>query len=198
MNTLKAGFSRVDVTPMLGIGIAGYYVPRFADGVLDPLQINALALSCGEEKSMLGGATLAQNLKADAYIVLDVNFAKEQTSRDGEYLEFEKGAGISISSATSHVLTRAIFNSAKKHAHNLQRVVEMTNTGTNANIAGRKCTGTHTAVLSIPLRYMHTSVETVSVEDCFSCAEILRDFAYDCDKEFPCESLYRIKGGEVF
>ena len=157
-----------------------------------------LHLSCGEEKSMLGGATFAQNLKADAYIVLDVNFAKEQTSRDGEYLEFEKGAGISISSATSHVLTRAIFNSAKKHAHNLQRVVEMTNTGTNANIAGRKCTGTHTAVLSIPLRYMHTSVETVSVEDCFSCAEILRDFAYDCDKEFPCESIYRIKGGEVF
>ena len=27
MNTLQAGFSRVDVTPMLGIGIAGYYVP---------------------------------------------------------------------------------------------------------------------------------------------------------------------------
>ena len=53
MNTLKAGFSRVDVTPMLGIGIAGYYVPRFADGVLDPLQINALALSCGEEKAVL-------------------------------------------------------------------------------------------------------------------------------------------------
>ena len=53
MNTLKAGFSRVDVTPMLGIGIAGYYVPRFADGVLDPLQINALALSCNEKKAVL-------------------------------------------------------------------------------------------------------------------------------------------------
>ena len=53
MNTLQAGFARVDVTPMLGIGIAGYYVPRKADGVLDPLQINALALSCGEEKALL-------------------------------------------------------------------------------------------------------------------------------------------------
>ena len=50
MNTLQAGFSRVDVTPMLGIGMAGYYVPRFADGVLDPLQINALALACGDTK----------------------------------------------------------------------------------------------------------------------------------------------------
>ena len=53
MNTLQAGFARVDVTPMLGIGLAGYYVPRQADGVLDPLQINALALSCGEEKAVI-------------------------------------------------------------------------------------------------------------------------------------------------
>ena len=53
MNTLKAGFSRVDVTPMLGIGMAGYFVPRHAEGVLDELQINALALSCGEEKAVL-------------------------------------------------------------------------------------------------------------------------------------------------
>ena len=53
MNTLQAGFSRVDITPMLGIGMAGYYVPRHADGVLDPLQINALALSCGDEKVVL-------------------------------------------------------------------------------------------------------------------------------------------------
>ena len=53
MNTLYAGFSRVDITPMMGIGMAGYYVPRYAEGVLDPLQINALALACGEEKAVL-------------------------------------------------------------------------------------------------------------------------------------------------
>ena len=53
MNTLRAGFSRVDVTPMLGIGMAGYYVPRFAEGILDPLQLNALALSCDDTKVVL-------------------------------------------------------------------------------------------------------------------------------------------------
>ena len=53
MNTLHAGFSRVDITPMMGIGMAGYYVPRYAEGVLDPLEINALALACGEEKAVL-------------------------------------------------------------------------------------------------------------------------------------------------
>ena len=35
MNTLRAGFARVNVTPMLGIGMAGYFIPRKADGILD-------------------------------------------------------------------------------------------------------------------------------------------------------------------
>ena len=53
MNTLQAGFSRVNITPMLGIGMAGYFIPRHADGVLDELEINALALACGDTKAVL-------------------------------------------------------------------------------------------------------------------------------------------------
>ena len=53
MNKLQAGFGRVNVTPMLGIGIGGYFKPRYAEGILDELEINALALSCGEEKAVL-------------------------------------------------------------------------------------------------------------------------------------------------
>ena len=53
MNKLQAGFGRVNVTPMLGIGIGGYFIPRFVEGVLDELEINALALACGDEKVLL-------------------------------------------------------------------------------------------------------------------------------------------------
>ena len=49
MKALEAGMSRIDITPILGIGISGYYVPRFAEGVLDPLEANALAVRCGED-----------------------------------------------------------------------------------------------------------------------------------------------------
>lgn len=52
MNRLQAGFCRVNVTPMMGIGLAGYFVSRHADGVLDELEINALALSCGDDKAI--------------------------------------------------------------------------------------------------------------------------------------------------
>ena len=44
----KAGFSRVDVTPPLGSYVAGYFFPRYAKGVLDPIELNAAAFSDGE------------------------------------------------------------------------------------------------------------------------------------------------------
>ena len=53
MNRLKAGFARADITPMTGIPVRGYYKKRYADGVLDPLEVCALALSCGEDKVLL-------------------------------------------------------------------------------------------------------------------------------------------------
>lgn len=53
MNKLYAGFSRVNITPMMGIKLAGYYKVRHAEGVLDELEINALALACGDEKAVI-------------------------------------------------------------------------------------------------------------------------------------------------
>ena len=49
---LKAGFARVDVTPPLGSFLAGYFEARFAEGILDPIQLNAIALS-DEKESVL-------------------------------------------------------------------------------------------------------------------------------------------------
>ena len=53
MNTLQAGYARVNINPMLGIGVCGYYVPRFAKGFLDDLEASALALGCGEAPILL-------------------------------------------------------------------------------------------------------------------------------------------------
>ena len=48
-NNLKAGFARVNITPPLGISVAGYFIPRHADGVLDELELNALAVAHGDK-----------------------------------------------------------------------------------------------------------------------------------------------------
>ena len=58
MNTLQAGFSRVNITPPLGTSIVGYFHARYAEGVLDELEVNALALSAGDSKVVLMAADL--------------------------------------------------------------------------------------------------------------------------------------------
>ncbi len=41
---VKVGFSRVDITPPLGVNLLGYYEERSADGILDNLEINTVAI----------------------------------------------------------------------------------------------------------------------------------------------------------
>lgn len=53
MNKLMAGFARVNITPMLGIHVAGYYQERTADGVLDELELNVLALACEDKRAVI-------------------------------------------------------------------------------------------------------------------------------------------------
>lgn len=53
MNALQAGFGRVNVNPMMGIHLRGNGLIRPADGVLDDLEINALAVSDGNNKAIL-------------------------------------------------------------------------------------------------------------------------------------------------
>ncbi len=49
----KTGFARVDITPPLGTYMPGYYQNRRATEVLDPLQINMVAFSDGQETALV-------------------------------------------------------------------------------------------------------------------------------------------------
>lgn len=52
MNKLYAAFSRGGITPMLDIGIAGYYRSRYAEGISDALEINAFTLAYDEDRAV--------------------------------------------------------------------------------------------------------------------------------------------------
>lgn len=55
---LKAGFARLDVTPPFGVSLAGYFEDRKADGILDPIELNAVAIGNGENTVLLIAADL--------------------------------------------------------------------------------------------------------------------------------------------
>ena len=53
MNKLNVGFAKVNINPPLGIGIVGYYVPRFARGFLDDLEASAMILNVDDKNIAL-------------------------------------------------------------------------------------------------------------------------------------------------
>ena len=53
MREFQVGYAKVNINSMLGIGMMGYYIPRYAKGFLDDLEASALALSLGDETVLL-------------------------------------------------------------------------------------------------------------------------------------------------
>ena len=50
---LRCGFGRKEITPPLGTPLVGYYKPRFAKGVIDPLYARAAAFEADGEKCLV-------------------------------------------------------------------------------------------------------------------------------------------------
>ena len=50
---LQAGFARVDVTPPMGSPVDGYFKDRVARGILDPIELNAIAFSDGVRRAVM-------------------------------------------------------------------------------------------------------------------------------------------------
>ena len=52
-NNFQVGYARVNITPPLGVNIAGYYQIRIADGVLDELEACAVAIKSADKTAVL-------------------------------------------------------------------------------------------------------------------------------------------------
>ena len=67
MTKYTVGFSRLDITPPMGLPLSGSWNARTAKGVYDPLMINAIAFGDGENAAVLMVADLLGIYNARAY-----------------------------------------------------------------------------------------------------------------------------------
>ncbi|MBQ2252904.1 MAG: hypothetical protein II328_02865 [Clostridia bacterium] len=129
--------------------------------------------------------TAAFGLSPDVCLAVDVGFASFP-GQNGRLLEMDKGPGISYSDTLSRTLSDDLVRIAKREKIPFQLLAEPGETGTNAHevqVTGR---GIPSAVISIPLSYMHSPSEVVSAKDLDLTAELLCSycrFAEDFPKE---------------
>lgn len=138
----------------------------------------------GEETTGRGAKFATTYVTPTCAIALDVGSGTDVNYRDNFTHEVKLGNGpiLTIASHANQILTRKIINSAKKLNINLQPAVEIARTYTDMDNIYLEEKGIPSQLISIPLRYMHSSVEVCSLKDVEEIIELLVDLIKNMDE----------------
>jgi len=141
------------------------------------LKVAVYAVSTVQEELGLRGArTSAFGIDPQAGIAIDVTHAADYPDAvkavAGD-VSLGKGPVISRGANINRVLGERIVDAAKSRRIPFQMSGDPRATGTDANAIQISRAGVAAALVSIPNRYMHTPVETVSLTDLENCAKML-------------------------
>jgi putative aminopeptidase FrvX len=139
--------------------------------------------SVQEEIGSRGAQTAAFSIAPDIAIAIDMGVATDiPTLLPHEYglLALGKGPAISRGPNTNPVLYGLLRVAAVKSGRPFQIRPDPASSPTDARVLQITRGGAATALLEVPLRYMHTPCEVLDLEDVDGCARLLAEF---------CESL---------
>ncbi|MBQ8767400.1 MAG: M20/M25/M40 family metallo-hydrolase [Clostridia bacterium] len=139
---------------------------------------NEITLVCSAQEETGGtGATCASfNVQADLSVSVDVSFATTPDSKESECGKMNGGAMIGYAPILDRAYTEMLVAIAKEKEIPYQKEIMNGRTGTNADHITISKGGIPSVLVSLPLRYMHTPVETVDVRDIESCAKLIAEF----------------------
>ncbi len=129
-----------------------------------------------EELGCRGAKTGSFAADADMAIVTDVSFAHTPDSKQENCGELGKGAMIGMGPTLSYALYTQMLDIAIQKHIPYQLEVTGGKTGTDADTISISRSGIPTLLLSIPLRYMHTPIETVNCHDIAAVGECMAAF----------------------
>jgi putative aminopeptidase FrvX len=124
--------------------------------------------SVQEEVGLNGAQMIARKINPNVAIVTDVCHCTQSpmmnkiTSGD---LACGKGPVLSYAPAVQNNLLKLILDAAKKNKIEFQRQAASRATGTDTDAFAYSTDGIASALISLPLRYMHTTVESVHKQD---------------------------------
>ncbi len=133
------------------------------------------SLSAKEEVGGRAVSSAAFRIRPDAAIVLDVGFGLSPDGKKPEDADMKGGPIVNISTLLDREFTEMVMETAKKNEIPYQPIVDATSTGTHADDVVYAAGGIPTALLGVPLWYMHTAVETVAMDDLKHTAKLLAE-----------------------
>jgi len=133
-----------------------------------------------EEITFAGARTTAYSLRPDIAIVVDVTFATDQPGTDVKELgkhEFGSGPVLTRGSTLDPQVFELLYAAGEAEGIPFTVSASARHTGTDADAFHLSRAGVPTGVVSIPLRYMHSPVEMVQLDDVENTARLIAAFA---------------------
>ena len=146
-----------------------------------------LAVAAAQEETTFGGSrTSAFSLAPDAAIVVDVTHATDapgiEIKESGKH-ELGSGPVLSRGSTLNPRLSELLYETAEREKIAFTVEAIGRNTGTDADAVHLARGGIPTALVSIPLRYMHSPVELVQLQDVHAAAKLIAAAALSLDAD---------------
>tara|TARA_B100000963_G_C22148518_1_gene460681 strand:- start:13 stop:546 length:534 start_codon:yes stop_codon:yes gene_type:complete len=142
-----------------------------------------------EEIGLRGAQMIAERIQPDVAIVTDVTHDTRTPMIDkivqGD-LVCGDGPVLTYGPAVQNNLLKHIIDTAEKSKIPFQRSAASRSTGTDTDAFAYSNMGVASALISLPLRYMHTTVESASKEDIENVIKLIY------------ESVLALEGGEDF
>ncbi len=143
----------------------------------------AVLISVQEEVTGLGAKSGAFSIRPDYAIAVDVTHGKTPDGPSEGAFQIGSGLAIGMGPNFNRSFTQKLIKTAKANDIPYELEVMEGNTGTNAWNIQIVARGTAAALLSIPERYMHTPIETISLFDLKAVSELIYWFVSGFDGE---------------
>ena len=138
--------------------------------------------SVQEEIGLRGAEMIANTIQPNVAIITDVTHDTGtplmDSKRQGD-VKCGKGPSVTYAPAVHHKLLDLIFEAADENSIPVQREAASRSTGTDTDAFAYSNGGVPSALISLPLRYMHTTVEMAHIED---VANVIRLITHTLEK----------------
>ncbi len=138
-----------------------------------------LVNSVQEEVGKNGAVLMANNIIPDVAIVTDVTHDTQSPMYDKKVMgDIAIGLGpvLTISPSVQNNLLKMLIEVAKHHKLTFQKKAASKSTGTDADAFAFADSGIASALVSIPLKYMHSTVETAHKKDVENALRLVYEF----------------------
>lgn len=139
-----------------------------------PLECDVvLMLSSQEESFGAGFPTGAAAVCPDEILVVDVDLGSTPETDDKDTVKMGEGPSVTVSVQTDRRLTKDLLRVAREKEIPAQTALCVKSTGTNASSSPFLLGGVPTACIGLPLKYMHTTVETLYEKDLINTGKLI-------------------------